>query len=108
MLSEVIPILRLVFFLLGGLTLLLPHSAIADVTYYVTPGDESLPDLECPNRLEPCHNIDYYINNKTSFFSSDKMNVTMKLYEGTHTTIAGGAFEVFGLNRLTIITLSQM
>ena len=85
--------------------LLLPQSAIADVTYYVTAGDESSP--ECPDGLEPCHNIDYYINNETIFFSSDKMNVTMKLYGGTHTINTEGAFDVFGLNRLLIIGLSS-
>ena len=85
--------------------LLLPQSAIADVTYNVTAGDESSP--ECPDGLEPCHNIDYYITNETMFFSSDKMNVTMKLYGGIHTISTEGAFEVFGLNRLLIIGLSS-
>ena len=85
--------------------LLCLQSAVADVTYYVAPGDESSP--ECPDGLEPCHNIDYYLNNKTFFFSPDEMNVTMKLYGGTHTINTEGAFEVFGLNRLMIIGLDQ-
>ena len=100
--------------LLQGLILLSLHiillclqSAVADVTYYVTPGDESPTDNECPDGLEPCHNIDYYITNKTFFFSSDEINVTMKLYGGTHTISTEGAFEVFGLNRLMIIGLDQ-
>ena len=101
--SKVVSIL-LPFFL-RGLILLLPQSAIADVTYYVTPGDEFSP--ECPDGLEPCHNIDYYLKNKTFFFSPDEMNVTMKLYGGTHTISTEGAFEVFGLNRLMIIGLDQ-
>ena len=85
--------------------LLCLQSAVADVTYYVAPGDESSP--ECPDGLEPCHNIDYYLNNKTFFFSPDEMNVTMKLYGGIHTINTEGAFEVFGLNRLMIIGLDQ-
>ena len=98
-------ILNLLPIFFRGLILLLPQSAVADVTYYVTPGNESSP--ECPEGLGPCHNIDYYINNKTNFFSPDKINVAMKLYGGTHTTNTEGAFEVFGLNRLMIIGLSQ-
>ena len=101
--------LNLLPILLRGLILLhillCLQSAVADVTYYVTPGDESSP--ECPDGLEPCHNIDYYLNNKTFFFSPDEMNVTMKLYGGTHTINTEGAFEVFGLNRLMIIGLDQ-
>ena len=101
--------LNLLPILLRGLILLhillCLQSAVADVTYYVAPGDESSP--ECPDGLEPCHNIDCYLNNKTFFFSPDEMSVTMKLYGGTHTINTEGAFEVFGLNRLMIIGLDQ-
>ena len=84
---------------LGGL--LLTQCAAADVTYYVTPEA-----VECPESLEPCYDIDYYITNHTDFFSSDKSNITMNFRAGTHTTAGERDLKVFGLNRLSIVGMS--
>ena len=85
---------------LGGL-LLLTQCAAADVTYYVVPEA-----VECPEGLEPCYNIDYYITNRTYSFSSDKSNITMNFLAGTHKTVSEGDLKVFGLNRLSMIGMS--
>ena len=85
---------------LGGL-LLLTKCATADVTYYVVPEA-----LGCSEGLEPCHNIDYYITNRTDFFSSNKSNITMNFLAGTHKTAGEGEINMFGLNRLSMVGMS--
>ena len=85
---------------LGGL-LLLTQCATADVTYYVVPEA-----LGCPDDLEPCYKIDYYITNRIDFFSSDKSNITMNFLNGTHKTAGEGEINLFGLNRLSMVGMS--
>ena len=85
---------------LGGF-LLLTQCATADITYYVV-----LKAVECPEGLEPCYDIDYYITNHTDFFTSDKSNITMNFLAGTHKTVGEGDLKVFGLNRLSMVGMS--
>ena len=80
----------------------LTQCATTDVTYYVVPEA-----LGCPDDLEPCYKIDYYITNRIDFFSSDKSNITMNFLAGTHKTASEGDLKVFGLNRLSIVGMSS-
>ena len=53
------------------------------VVYYVAPTEHQVSD--CPG--EPCQTLNYYLFNEDSYFSSDKISITMVFLPGNHTTL---------------------